>query len=102
MRIIKNINENSFNKKLVFYIDFFKIIYITGLIIIMIDYFTITTILFRVYVSPKEKEKISSIIPSFFDEIICELMLGDGNLCINGHHACLRVQQTHQELTQNL
>lgn len=64
--------------------------------------FVFPIILLRAYVSPEDKLKYSNAVPSWFDEIICGLMLGDGSLRINGSQALLSVQQVHSELTNNL
>lgn len=67
-----------------------------------ITLFSITMVLHRVYVSPADKLKYSNQVPSWFDEIMCGLILGDGSIRMQGLHALLSVQQTHEELTQKL
>ena len=64
--------------------------------------FTIPIVLLRAYVSTEDKLKYSNAVPSWFDEIICGLILGDGNLRVNGNHAQLSVQQVHPEIVNNL
>lgn len=59
-------------------------------------------VLLRNYVSNADKVKYSNDVPSWFEEIMCGLMLGDGNIRMNGHHALLSVQQIHPELVNNL
>jgi hypothetical protein len=54
-------------------------------------------VLCRHYVSPEDKEKLSKTIPFSFDEIITGMMLGDGNMRMNGKHALLSVQQKNKE-----
>lgn len=51
-----------------------------------------------------DKVKYSNEVPSWFDEIMCGLMLGDGNIRMNGCHAPygLSVQQIHPELVNEL
>lgn len=58
--------------------------------------------LFHHYVSPEDKEKLSKALPSSFDEINTGMMLGDGNIRINGKHALLSVQQKNKEFVDHL
>jgi hypothetical protein len=64
--------------------------------------FVYPIVLIRSYVSSSDKLRYSNAIPSYFNEVICGLMLGDGNIRLNGREALLSVQQTHSELTNNL
>ncbi|MBP1357804.1 MAG: hypothetical protein JZD40_04870 [Sulfolobus sp.] len=52
--------------------------------------------------SPEDKLIYSDKVPFWFNEMMCGLMLGDGNLRMKGTHALLSVQQVHSELTINL
>jgi len=56
----------------------------------------------RHYVSPEDKEKLSKALPSSFDEIITGIILGDGNMRMNGKHALLSVQQKNKEFVNHL
>jgi hypothetical protein len=58
--------------------------------------------LLRSYMSPRDKLRHSNNVPSWFDEIMCGLMLGDGNLRLNGKDALLSIQRTHSELVNKL
>jgi hypothetical protein len=64
--------------------------------------FFVPMALLRNVMSYDDKLKYSKEVPSWFDEIMCGVMLGDGNLRMNGRDALLSVQQTHEELTKNL
>lgn len=64
--------------------------------------FFLPIVLFRSYMSPKDKLIYSNLVPIWFDEIICGLILGDGNIRINGIHALLSIQQTHSEIVEKL
>jgi hypothetical protein len=64
--------------------------------------FFYTNPLFRVYLSETLKLEYSNKVPSEITEIIYGLMLGDGNIRINGNHALLSVQQTDESLVNNL
>ncbi len=68
---------------------------------VLLGFFPCMTLL-RVYVSPGDKDKYSAAVPTWFDEIMCGLMLGDGNLRMNGKHALLSVQQIHEDLVKEL
>lgn len=59
-------------------------------------------ILLRNYMSPQDKLKYSDLVPVYFDEIVYGLMLGDGNMRMNGNHALLSIQQTHSEIVKIL
>ena len=50
--------------------------------------------------SKEEKTKVSNNIPSWFNEILCGIMLSDGTIRMNGNYALLSIQQTHKELTE--
>jgi hypothetical protein len=52
--------------------------------------------------SPSDKITISNNIPESFTEIITGLMLGDGNVRMNGKHALLSVQQKNKEFVEYL
>lgn len=58
--------------------------------------------MFRHYVSPEDKEKLSKALPSSFDEINTGMMLGDGNIRMNGKHALLSIQQKNKEFVDHL
>lgn len=64
--------------------------------------FSLPMVLLRNYMPNADKVKYSQEVPSWFDEIMCGLMLGDGNIRMNGRHALLSVQQTHPELVNEL
>jgi len=49
-----------------------------------------------------DKEKFSNAVPQNFDEIMCGVMLGDGNLRMHGSNALLSIQQTHREIADKL
>jgi hypothetical protein len=48
----------------------------------------------RPYVSPEDKLRYSNALPSWFDEVMCGLILKDGNIRLNGRDALLSIQQT--------
>jgi hypothetical protein len=48
----------------------------------------------KLYVSTDVKISISKNIPDKFKEIMVGVLLGDGNLRMNGNHALLSIQQT--------
>lgn len=50
----------------------------------------------------EEKIRVSNSIPDWFKQVICGLMLSHGSIRMNGRLAILSVQQTHQELTQEI
>nr|YP_010130233.1 LAGLIDADG endonuclease [Clavaria fumosa]QPZ51134.1 LAGLIDADG endonuclease [Clavaria fumosa] len=52
--------------------------------------------------SKEEKENVSNSIPEWFNQIVCGLMLSDATLRMNGKNALMGIQQTHQELTQEI
>jgi hypothetical protein len=56
----------------------------------------------RSYMSNEEKVNVSKNIPLKVKEIICGLMLSDANIRMNGKNALMNIQQTHQELTQEV
>ena len=56
----------------------------------------------RAYVSDKDKEKISNMVPKNLTEDIIGSLLGDGTLRFNGKNALLGIQQTHSEITEYL
>lgn len=53
--------------------------------------FSIVGVFYRSYMSPRDKVKYSNTVPSWIDEIMCGVMLGDGNLRTNGKHALLSI-----------
>ncbi len=85
---------------------------LTSLITLSLDYiltgsnncymFTLPMICLRFYMSPSDKQKVSDKIPSWFDEVVCGVMLGDGTIRMNGKLALLGIQQTHEELVETL
>lgn len=52
--------------------------------------------------SRQAKEEYSAAVPSWFDEVICGHLLGDGSLRMNGKMALLSVQQTHEDFARGL
>jgi hypothetical protein len=56
----------------------------------------------RANMSKEDKFFYSNQIPSWLNEVMCGMMLSDGNLRMNGNNALFSVQQTHQELTEGL
>jgi hypothetical protein len=52
--------------------------------------------------SKEEKIKVSNSIPDWFKQVVCDIMLSDGSIRMNGKLALLGIQQTHQELTQEI
>lgn len=64
--------------------------------------FSFPIILLRSYMSPRDKLKHSKLVPNSFDQIMCGLILGDGNLRLNGKEALISIQQIHPELVQGL
>lgn len=56
----------------------------------------------RSYMSNEDKFKVSAAIPDWFNEVICGVMLSNGTIRTHGKYALLNIQQTHEELTQNL
>ena len=56
----------------------------------------------RGYMSKEEKIRVSESIPNWFKQVICGIMLSDGSIRMNGTQALLSIQQTHQELTQEI
>jgi hypothetical protein len=54
--------------------------------------FSIPLLLLRAYLSPADKERYSNAVPKDFDEIMCGVMLGDGNLQMHGSNALLSIQ----------
>lgn len=85
---------------------------LTSLITLSLDYiltgsnncymFTLPMICLRFYMSPSDKQKVYDKIPSWFDEVVCGVMLGDGTIRMNGKLALLGIQQTHEELVETL
>lgn len=60
----------------------------------------------RGYMSKEKKIKVSNNIPdpsgAWFKQVVCGIMLSDGSIRMNGKLALLSIQQTHQELTQEI
>lgn len=56
----------------------------------------------RGFMSKEEKIKVSNGIPDWFKQVICGIMLSDGSIRMNGTQALLSIQQTHQELTEEI
>lgn len=56
----------------------------------------------RGYMSKEEKIRVSNSIPDWFKQVVCGIMLSDGSIRMNGKQALLSIQQTHQELTQEI
>lgn len=52
--------------------------------------------------SNEDKFKVSAAIPDWFNEVICGVMLSNGTIRMHGKYALFNIQQTHEELTQNL
>lgn len=52
--------------------------------------------------SKEEKIRVSKNIPEWFKQVVCGIMLSDGSIRMNGKQALLSIQQTHQELTQEI
>lgn len=56
--------------------------------------------------SKEKKIKVSNNIPvpsgAWFKQVVCGIMLSDGSIRMNGKLALLSIQQTHQELTQEI
>ena len=52
--------------------------------------------------SKEEKIRVSNSIPDWFKQVVCGIMLSDGSIRMNGKQALLSIQQTHQELTQEI
>lgn len=48
--------------------------------------------------SKEEIFKVSNSIPDWFKQVVCDIMLSDGSIRMNGKLALLAIQQTHQEL----
>ena len=56
----------------------------------------------RGYMSKEEKIRVSNSIPDWFKQVVCGIMLSDGSIRMDGKQALLSIQQTHQELTQEI
>ena len=56
----------------------------------------------RGYMPKEEKIRVSNSIPDWFKQVVCGIMLSDGSIRMNGKQALLSIQQTHQELTQEI
>ena len=56
----------------------------------------------RGFMPKEEKIRVSNNIPDWFKEIVCGIMLSDGSIRMNGKQALLSIQQTHQELTEEI
>lgn len=56
----------------------------------------------RSYMSKEDKIRVSNKIPDWFKEVVCGLILSDASIRINGRQALMSIQQTHQELTQEI
>lgn len=56
----------------------------------------------RGYMPKEEKIRVSNNIPDWFKEIVCGIMLSDGSIRMHGSHALMSIQQTHQELTEEI
>jgi hypothetical protein len=50
----------------------------------------------------EEKIRVSNSLPDWFKQVVCGIMLSDGSIRMNGKHALISIQQTHQELTQEI
>ena len=56
----------------------------------------------RGYMPKEEKIRVSNNTPDWFKEIVCGIMLSDGSIRMNGNQALMSIQQTHQELTEEI
>nr|YP_010721244.1 LAGLIDADG homing endonuclease [Cyathus striatus]WDS46395.1 LAGLIDADG homing endonuclease [Cyathus striatus]WDS46430.1 LAGLIDADG homing endonuclease [Cyathus striatus] len=56
----------------------------------------------RGYMPKEEKIRVSNNIPDWFKQVVCGLMLSDATIRMNGSQALMSIQQTHQELTQEI
>ena len=56
----------------------------------------------RSYMPKEEKIRVSNNIPDKFNQVVCGLMLSDATIRMNGSQALMGIQQTHQELTQEI
>jgi hypothetical protein len=56
----------------------------------------------RGYKSKEDKIQVSNNIPDWFNYIVCGIIISDGSIRMNGKEALLSIQQTHQELTQEI
>lgn len=52
--------------------------------------------------SKEEKIRVSKNIPDWFKQVLCGILLSDGSIRMNGTQALLSIQQTHQELTEEI
>nr|YP_010846165.1 LAGLIDADG homing endonuclease [Cyathus stercoreus]WEV87352.1 LAGLIDADG homing endonuclease [Cyathus stercoreus] len=52
--------------------------------------------------SKEDKIRVSNQIPDWFKEVVCGLILSDASIRMNGRQALMSIQQTHQELTQEI
>ena len=52
--------------------------------------------------SPNKNIEVSNSIPDWFSQVVCGLLLSDATLRQNGKHALMGIQQTHEELVNNL
>ena len=50
----------------------------------------------------EEKIRVSNSIPDWFKQVVCGIILSDGSIRMHGKQALLSIQQTHQELTQEI
>jgi hypothetical protein len=82
--------------RLVYNLQFFTDLFTTSYA------FVPSLLLSRHYVSPEDKEKLSKALPSSFYEINTGMMLGDGNIRMNGKHALLSIQQKNKEFVDHL
>lgn len=56
----------------------------------------------RSYMSKEDKNIVSKNIPDWFNQVVCGLMLSDATMRMNGAQALIGIQQTHQELTEEI
>ena len=56
----------------------------------------------RSYMPKEEKIRVSNNIPNWFNQVVCGLMLSDATIRMHGSQALMGIQQTHQELTQEV
>lgn len=54
------------------------------------------------YISKEDKIRVSNNITDWFKQVICGILLSYGSIIMNGTQALLSIQQTHQELTEEI
>ena len=102
MKVIANMFSIGYPILIIFlYSNYFEFNFNIGLLESEL-YATVPILKKRSYMPKEEKIRVSNNIPDWFKQVVCGIMLSDGSIRKHGNHALFSVQQTHQELTEEI